>query len=515
MIEINSNQFKSHPFKHQLEGVKAIVKNKAFALFDEMGAGKSKQVIDAACILAQAGEIDTVVVIAPASVRSVWLNFDIGEIKKHSWVCNNVFEYHSKSEVIWGDLITPGWTKLWWCVTNYEFLRQENRLAELKKILEGRKVMLVLDESSYVKNRTAQQSKAIYKLRQNCVRCVLLNGTPVTDNPLDLWSQFRILDERILFSRYKNFYHFRAHYAVMGGWKMKQVVKWINLKNLSAILKPWVLRRLKKDCLDLPDKLFTTREVVLEPATWARYKELKKDAVMALPTGDQMLEPNAAVRIMRLCQITSGHIGNTLGSILVDTACTDTSHITDLSSEKLDWCVKYLTEECQARYVIVWCRWRRERERLLQLLSIEIPKAMANGKMPNVHKHNIYELYGGQRKDFREAGIQAFSSISDNPNHYAVMLAQPHAGGHGLNLIAATEVIYLSNDWSLGIRLQSEDRCHRPGQKHPVTYIDVIAVGPKGQRTIDWTVYQALIKKQELAHLTASAWRKKLEEDNW
>ena len=506
MIEINSNCFKSQPFKHQLEGIKAIVKNKAFALFDEMGAGKSKQVIDAACILAQAGEIDTVVVLAPASVRSVWINYEIGEIKKHSWVCNHVFEYHAKSEIVWGDLITPGCTGLMWCVTNYEFLRREERLAGLIKILAGRKTMLVLDESSYVKNRTAQQSKAVYKLRQHCARCVLLNGTPVTDNPLDLWSQFRILDEKILFTHYKNFYHFRAHYAVMGGWKMKQVVKWINLEKLSKMLKPWVLRRLKKDCLDLPEKLFTTREVPLEPATWARYRELKKDAVMALPTGDQLLEPNAAVRVMRLCQITSGHIGRTYQTLEGRQVLEETVEMIeplnttqDLSSEKLDWCIKYLTHECQAQYVIVWCRWRRERERLFKML-IGPP-------------FYLYQLYGGQPQKEREKAIEYFSKpleVDDGKNK-SVLIAQPHAGGHGLNLVAATEVIYLSNDWSLGIRLQSEDRCHRPGQKHPVTYIDVISTGPKGQKTIDWTIYQALSKKQDLARLTASTWRKELE----
>lgn len=508
MIEINPNRFKSRPFKHQIEGTKAIVRNKSFALFDEMGAGKSKQVIDAACILAEAGEIDTVVVIAPASVRSVWINSEIGEIAKHAWYDSAVTEYHATIKNVWAQG-TLGNPNLHWVVTNYEFLRQENRLTELTKRLINRKIMLILDESSYVKNHTAQQSKAVYKLRQLCARCVLLNGTPVTDNPLDLWSQFRIMDERILFSRYKNFYHFRAHYAVMGGWKMKQVVKWINLKQLSQLLKPWVLRRLKKDCLDLPDKLFTTREVALEPATWARYRELKKEAVMALPTGEQLLEPNAAVRVMRLCQITSGHIGMT--PVYEDSSDIPTRlNVEDLSSEKLDWCVKYLTEECQAQYVIVWCRWRRERERLVKLLN-NLGGTMMFGAEGRI---NVLEIYGGQKQSERDFAVHYFSTSSNDKARF-VLVAQPHAGGHGLNLIAATEVIYLSNDWSLGIRLQSEDRCHRPGQKHPVTYIDVLATGPKGQRTIDWTVYQALIKKQELAHLTASAWRQKLEEDNW
>ena len=236
---------------------------------------------------------------------------------------------------------------------------------------------------------------------------------------------------------------------------------------------------------------------------------------MALPTGDQLLEPNAAVRVVRLCQITSGHIGhgpiarNNEDYLAVEVA-EMMNQTEDLSSEKLDWCVKYLTEECQARYVIVWCRWRRERERLVKLLN-NLGGTMMFGAEGRI---NVLEIYGGQKQSERDFAIRYFSASSDDKAKF-VLVAQPHAGGHGLNLIAATEVIYLSNDWSLGIRLQSEDRCHRPGQKHPVTYIDVLATGPKGQQSIDHIVYKALIRKQELAHLTASAWRQKLEEDNW
>lgn len=500
---------KTKSFTHQIEGTKALVKNKCFALFDEMGAGKSKQVIDAACILAEAGEIDTVVIVAPASVRGVWLHPEIGEIKKHSWVCNHVFEYHSKSEIVWEDLITPDSIELMWCVTNYEFLRREERLTSLIKMLQERKVMLVLDESSYIKSRTAKQTKAVYKIRQLCLRCVLLNGTPVVNNPLDLWSQFQIMDKRVLGTYHKNYWAFRAHYAVMGGFKMKQVVQWVNLDYLSKLVAPWVLRRLKKDCLDLPPKLFTQREVPLTAESWKRYCELRKEAVLALPTGDQLLEPNAAVRVMRLCQLTSGHIGlfniipprGSDGTYLKEGGepPLESVGITDLSSEKIDFCIQYLTEECQARYVIVWCRWRRERERLVHALR------------ESKGEFTVQELYGGQGIKARELAVSTFTRNDLSGRHF--LIAQPHAGGHGLNLVAATEVIYLSNDWSLGIRLQSEDRCHRPGQNHPVTYIDVIATGPNGQRTVDSIIQSALAKKQELSQMTTGAWRKALTEE--
>jgi SNF2 family DNA or RNA helicase len=130
----------------------------------------------------------------------------------------------------------------------------------------------------------------------------------------------------------------------------------------------------------------------------------------------------------------------------------------------------------------------------------------------------ISQLYGGQPKSERDKAVNRFSNLHPQADELiagrlrCVLLAQQHAGGHGLNLIAATEVIYLSNDWSLGIRLQSEDRCHRPGQRNVVNYIDVLATGPDGQHTIDRTIYAALAKKQDLSKMTTDAWRRELSE---
>ena len=101
MIEIDQSKFKVKPFRYQLDGIKALVRNKYFFLADEMGCGKSAQVINAACLLAAADEIDTVVVVAPASVRSVWIEPEYGEIRKHSWVPLVVYDYHGKMKVIW------------------------------------------------------------------------------------------------------------------------------------------------------------------------------------------------------------------------------------------------------------------------------------------------------------------------------------------------------------------------------------------------------------------------------
>lgn len=509
MIEIDPSRFKSKPFAHQLEGVRKLVQFPSFALYDEMGAGKSKQVVDAACVLAAAGKIDTVVVITPASVRRVWLNEEMGEIKKHAWLRSAVYDFHAKVKAAWCDV---GNWEIAWLVTNYELLRQDKHLERLMEAIAGRKVLLVLDESSYVKSRTAAQTKAALKLRSVCARCVLLNGTPITNNPLDLWAQFLVLDKAILQKRFHNYFFFRSEFAELGGWHNKQVIRWKRLDHLQKLLAPFVLRRLKKDCLDLPPKLFTQREVPLSSDTWARYKELRDECIISLGTDDRLVEPNTASRVLRLCQLTSGHVGHLpppppgwdpatataeeLAALVGNTA----SMITDLSTEKIDWAVRYITEESTAPAIIVWCRWRRERERLFAAL------------VPFVGKIRAFQLFGGQSKDLREEAVREFGTSYTGLGRL-VLLAQPQAGGLGLTLVAATEVVYLSNDWNLGVRLQSEDRCHRLGQAHPVTYVDVIATGPKGQKTVDSVVVKALRTKQDLAALTTAGWRRALKED--
>jgi SNF2 family DNA or RNA helicase len=204
---------------------------------------------------------------------------------------------------------------------------------------------------------------------------------------------------------------------------------------------------------------------------------------------------------MRLLQLTSGLLGGdfTLDETNPDEPVIERLPPKEISNEKQCWAVEYITNETQARALIVWCRWRRERELLAKALADE--------------KVLVYEYYGGQSKTERLAAELTFDRPWQDQTQKLVLLAQPQAGGRGRNFTAATEVVYLSQSHSLEQRLQTEDRVHRPGQTRPVTYVDVIATGPQGQRTIDHAVVKALRDHQELARWTCAAWRRALEEE--
>ena len=118
------------PFKHQLTGIRALVTHPTFALFDEMGVGKTKQVIDAAQTLFSENIIERVIVVAPAPVRDVWFDKELGELKKHLWddVHARITFFHSKNRT-WEQ--GKNSKVLDWIITNYEFIRKSDRLNQL------------------------------------------------------------------------------------------------------------------------------------------------------------------------------------------------------------------------------------------------------------------------------------------------------------------------------------------------------------------------------------------------
>lgn len=488
-------RWKLEPFAHQYLGIEALVTKPMFFLADEMGAGKSLQVICAAQILYEQKQIDRVVVVTPASVRSVWFDPELGELAKHLFLPSLVSEYHSNIRK-WGDE-----TGLRWVVTNYEFIRDEERLLLLIKHC-SEKTMLVLDESSAVKNRTAVQTKACLKLRKRCGRIVLLNGTPIANSPLDIYSQADIMDgglhkQGIL--GVDSFYHFRARYGVLKTMKFpgrdsfQQIIDWQNLDDLQRRMAPYVLRRLKKECLDLPPKLDpVVLTATLSSATWKLYAAMRDDLVAWLSQQTASLAPHAVTKVMRLAQITSGFIGG-VEEILTDSdELPEEKTVQEIGREKLDvfldWLESRLAEDPNIK-VYVLSRFRPE---VLRLVS-------------EVKGVEVGALMGGQKKVDRERALRLLDPRTA-PKGPVMLAAVLGTGSKGLNLTASHTVIRLSNGNSLEQRLQSDDRVHRPGQTEAVSYFDIVAVGPKGQKTIDHGILVRLLKKHETSELVTSGW---------
>jgi SNF2 family DNA or RNA helicase len=477
---------------HQKLGTQKLIENPFFALFDEMGVGKTKQVIDAAEELFKKDIIDKVVVICPAAVRSVWFNEEFGELKK--WLENTpsiVMEYH-KGYRKWS--VGNESKRLIWIITNYDYIRnQKKQFLPLLKYC-SQKTLLVLDESSSIKSYKTKQTKACMKLRKACGRVVLLNGTPIANNPMDLFTQGNIMHLKILDC--PSYIHFRSRYAIMGGYMGKKIVDWVNLKDLQRRFAPYVLRRLKSECMDLPEKLDpVTLSIPLDEKTWAIYKEMKTEMIAWLSEQQYSQAPQAIVRVMRLSQITSGYLGGVENG----------DNPVEIGREKLIFFSGWLTEQLKKDpnlKVLVWFRFQAELFRMYEHL-------MLADQFLHV---KVGKIVGGQKQSERDDALRLFEPRTA-PEGPAIVLGIPKAGGLGLNLAASNIVFYISRDYDMKSYLQSKDRVHRPGQTRVVSYFDVVATGPNGQKTVDHTILKAHHKKENLAIMTTSAWIKELEEE--
>lgn len=504
MIEINPARFKNPPLSHQLTGIKFLVNREYGALFDEQGTGKSYQIVNAACLMYEAGIIDTVVVIVPASVRPTWTDIEFGEIKTHGWVPGLISEFSSRTT----HLLTPQQVKekgrLYWIITNYEFLRQDARYKQFVAALKGRNVMMVADEGSFIKSERAAQTKAVINAGAYAKRRYILDGTPISNSLLDVYTKMRFLSPRIIPSR--NFFMFRKRYAVMGGYLGKQIIGYQYQEELERYIAPHMLRRLKEDCLDLPPKLYTVREVALDTQTWKNYLELREQMITWLSDGSVVQTQHAVVKLLRLAQMTSGFVGGLAPAIVDDEGNQDWddgaarqigpvgTEVREIGREKLDCELSLIHEALNNDPTyrgLMWMRFRAEQERAAKELSKDV---------------ETLRIYGGQSKAEREKVIRRFTQEAEGQP--MMLLGQQQAGGWGLNLQRQCHnVIYSSNDYNLVTRLQSEDRVHRSGQRNAVLYTDILATGPNGQKTTDHIIYRALRRKLDFARLTTDRWR--------
>ena len=490
---VNPSKFKTKSFQHQVDGVQFLVDRKYGGLLDDMGTGKSKTLVDAACILYESGEITDVVVACPAGVKTVWSNLRVGEIAKHCWVNSVINEWDSQST---GIIRKEG--KLTWTIVSYECLRKDGNVKRLIKALQGQKVMLICDESIRLKGHKSQQTVGTLLLRRRaCERAYIANGTPIGNSPLDLYCQMEVLSPNIL--RCDSFYQFRNRHAVMvsavtkQGKKYGTIAGYQRLDILKQQIKPHVIRRLKKDCLDLPPKIYCQREVPFTEASWRRYCEMRDQSIILLQDKDAVAARQAIVKLIRLRQLTCGFVSGT-----------DSGEIVTTSAEKmqaiLEW-VEEVVEQEPTGAIIIWSFFRYEQQQYFNELK-------SRG-------YHVVRVHGGQNKGERESAVESFNVDSRylDPDKPIILLGNQQAGGLGLNLTRSHNVAYSSNDYNLVNRQQSEDRVDRYGQTSSPNITDFLVTGPKGQRTIDHIIFAALKKKEDLANYTTSDWVQRLKDE--
>ena len=459
-------KFKHKPYEHQLEALKKGWNKPYFALFMDMGTGKSKVLIDNMCILYDNGHIDSALIIAPKGAYGNWHHKELPtHLPDHvqstvvSWSPNRTQKKQKELETLWevNDRL-----KIF--IMNVEALSTKRGMEIADKFLLLTKAILVVDESTTIKSRTATRTKNLIKLGQKAPYRRILTGSPVTKSPLDLFTQCEFLEHQVL--RQSSYWAFQNRYAKMmrrtlGSHSFNQIMGYQNLDELNDIISPFSYRVRKEDCLDLPDKVYTKRTVELTKEQKSLYEQLRT-AAMAIIDGEGMITANTVLtQMLRLQQVCSG-----FGKL-------EDGTIVNVPTNKLPELLATL-EEVSGK-VIIWANFTHD------LLLIQQHLAKQYGD------NSVELFYGETSAEDRTRIVERFQTPSDPLKFF---VGQPRTGGYGLTLTEAKTVIYYSNGYDLEVRLQSEDRAHRIGQTNKVTYIDLVT-----QKTVDEKILKALRNK--------------------
>ena len=304
-------KFKTKPYAHQLKALEMSWDKKCFAYFMEMGTGKSKVLIDNSAMLYDHGKINGVLIVAPKGVYKNWYS---SEIPTH------LPDHIEKNVVLWQANITKGQqekleslfeteTALHILIMNVEAFSTDKGVKFAAKFLNSHKVLMAIDESTTIKTPTAKRTKSIVGLGKYAKYRRIMTGSPVTKNPLDLYSQCEFLDPFLL--NFHSYYAFRNRYAEMStinvrGRSIQVVKEFRHLDELSESLQPFSYRVLKEDCLDLPPKNWIKRHITLTKEQEKVYKQMKKHALATL-NGKLTSTMTVLTQLMRLHQITCGH----------------------------------------------------------------------------------------------------------------------------------------------------------------------------------------------------------------
>lgn len=478
---------KLKPYDHQFAAVDKCNGAGAFAYLMEMGSGKSSALQLDWGRLYDANEVKDLLVLAPAGVYRNWE----GELRTHldpavydsarvfTWRAGGGVTYKRDLERF---LSKPDPKSPRIFLANTESFQVDTGLeAATKMFLKGDRAMVAIDESTAIKNPMAKRTKKIVSLKYHAPYRRILAGLPNPKSPLDLFSQFEFLDRRIL--GHENFYTFRSEFCTVRRIEMRgpggvpilnkdgtpkkrpEIVGFRNLDKLKALVASASFRVTKDECLDLPEKIFMPlREVRLHPEQKRIYEEIRDNATAQLSDGSNVTTQQVITQLLRLQQVLCGHVVDENG----------VAH--DIPEYRTDALVEDL--DAVGGKAIIWAVYRHSIQKIVQRVEREFGKG------------SIVSYYGDTSSDDRQRAIDRFQNDQD----CLFFIGNQQTAGRGITLTAARGVIYYANSPDLELRLQSEDRAHRAGLKHPVAYSDLHVPG-----TVDERWVRALRKKIDVA----------------
>jgi SNF2 family DNA or RNA helicase len=474
--------------KHQIDALNISCYRQVYAYFMEMGLGKTALTIANFCILYLDKKIDAVLILAPKGAHKQWI---AEEIPKHidPSISLNMTLWSSGKYYLSEDLKVAG--KLNIFALNIDSVNTEagrfaivqfmrlfgakfdieiNKKGERKYILKAKgRLMMIVDESHQIGNWDTKRTQEIFDLGKLIQYKRILTGTPIATNLTNIWCQFMFLDPRIIGINYIT--AFKSHFCEVGGYTGYEVVGEKNVEEFYSLIAPHNFRITKKECLDLPEKIYAKKLYTLGNGTRAHYENMKNAFMTQLNSGEIVEAMNALAALVRLQQICSGFLPqkNENGEVISKDV---------FSYERAEIALDIVNQV--EGPVIIWARFIQD------IVSL---------------KHVFKEKYSNQIVTIDQ--IDAFKH-----GHARLAFLNPASGGVALNLqeSGCQTMIYLNNSFNLIHRQQSEDRVHRMGMVGALTIFDIVA-----DKTIDDKIAENLKAKRDLASFVLDEIRQILE----
>lgn len=458
-LKFNQYEFKTKPFGHQISAIKFIMNkfaqydglSKGCALFMDMGTGKSKVIIDTAEMLYSNNLIKNILVICPLSICSTWEE----ELKTHSshslW--DTLLGGKSKRIEVLDDLFNSK-NFLNWHIINVD------GIATIQDELANKKFdMVVVDESTTIKNRSAQRTKLIIDLFFNTPYKIIMSGNPIPKSSDEIFSQYKFIDAGIFGASYYSFLDQYCDVDYFG-----KVTNLKSEKDFSDKLHSISFRITKQECLDLPERIYEKKFIDMTDKQKKIYEEMKKDAITSYED-ITCAAPVVITKFLRLSQIAGGIFPGEENSIKLI-----------IPNPKLEALIETISELPSKEQVVVWARFRAE----IQIISDRLNKE----GISNV------TFYGDTSHSDRKIAEEKILNKSAR-----IFISNPATGGYGINFLKGiNNVIFYSLDYSAGTHQQAMDRTYRIGTKGTVVYIYLLM-----KKSIDESVYFVLKNNKDFS----------------
>jgi len=407
------------PFDHQRTTADFLTVYPRCFVFNEAGTGKTSAAAWAADYLMRLGKVKRVLVVCPVSIMETAWRSDLFKTVMHRTVSIAQGTRTQRQAII-----AKGYEFI---IINFDGVKVVN-----KELLEGGFDLIIVDEANAVKSVQTDRWKALASLIKPSTRLWMMTGTPASQSPLDAYGLAKLVSPDTV----PRFF---------GAWRDKVMLKisqykWAPRREsqqvVHQVLQP-AIRFTKAECLDLPDLLYSTREVPLTPQQMKYYEALRKQ-MMTIAAGAEITAVNAAAMLNKLLQVSQGAVYTDDGDVVefdVSNRVAELMNVIDETDNK----------------VLIFVPYRHT----LSMLREELIKA----------GHTVEAIQGGVPPSQRAEIIKRFQT-EDNPR---ILLLSPQATAHGITLTRADQVVWWGPVSSTEIYLQANSRAHRAGQVNHVT----------------------------------------------